>query len=136
MPLNSRAKGARCERELAQTLREVMGWGLCRRSQQFSGAGETSDLLVPEVPGLFIESKAVEKLSIHPVMERAVKEAGSKLAVVAHKKNRTSWLITLQLADLPRLVSMLSSSMTQGRGDPTSPSGTISSPSSGSSESP
>jgi hypothetical protein len=91
---------------------------------------------VPEVPGLFIESKAVEKLSIHPVMERAVKEAGSKLAVVAHKKNRTSWLITLQLADLPRLVSMLSSSMTQGRGDPTSPSGTISSPSSGSSESP
>lgn len=109
MPINSRQKGARCERELAQVLKEVMGWELCRRSQQFCGAGETADLLVPEVPGLFIESKAVEKLSIHPVMERAVQEAGTKLAVVCHKKNRTQWLITLPLASLPRLVEMLSS---------------------------
>jgi hypothetical protein len=57
----------------------------------------------------------VEALSIHPTMERAVQEAGmSKLAVVCHKKKRTDWLITLRLTDLPRLVSMLSSSMTPG----------------------
>jgi hypothetical protein len=138
MPLNSRAKGARAERLLAQTLREIMGWESARRSQQFNGCveGGAADLVIAEVPLLHVESKMVEALSIHPTMERAVQEAGTKLAVVCHKKKRTQWLITLQLADLPRLVSMLSSSMTQGRGDPTSPSGTISSPSSGSSESP
>jgi rRNA maturation protein Rpf1 len=75
----------------------------------------------------------VEALSIHPTMERAVQEAGTKLAVVCHKKKRTQWLITLQLADLPRLVSMLSSCTPQGPSDPTLPSDTISSPPSGSS---
>jgi hypothetical protein len=79
--------------------------------------------LVPEVPGLFIESKAVEKLSIHPVMERAVREAGHKLAVVAHKKNRTGWLITLQLSDLPRLIAMLSSCTPTGPSEGQSESG-------------
>jgi hypothetical protein len=139
MPVNSRAKGARAERLLAQTLREVMGWESARRSQQFNGCveGGAADLVIAEVPLLHVESKMVEALSIHPTMERAVQEAGmSKLAVVCHKKKRTDWLITLRLTDLPRLVSMLSSSMTPGRGDPTLPNAMTSSPSSGSSESP
>jgi hypothetical protein len=134
--VNSRAKGARAERLLAQELKEVMGWASARRSQQYCGAGETSDVLVEEMPGLFIESKMVEALSIHPVMERAVREAGSKLAVVAHKKKRTDWLLTLRLSDLPRLVAMISSCMPPGHGDPTLPNDTISSPPSGSSVSP
>lgn len=132
--VNSRAKGARAERLLAEALREVMGWQSARRSQQYCGAGQTSDVLVEEMPGLFIESKMVEALSIHPVMERAVREAGHKLAVVAHKKKRTQWLITLQLADLPRLIAMLSSSMPPGPSDPTLPNAMTSSPPSGSRE--
>ena len=134
--VNSRAKGARAERLLAQQLREVMGWESARRSQQYCGAGETSDVLVAELPGLFIESKMVEALSIHPVMERAVREAGSKLAVVAHKKKRTDWLLTLRLSDLPRLVEMLSSCTPVVPSDPTLPSGMTSSPLSDSSVSP
>jgi hypothetical protein len=134
--VNSRAKGARAERLLAQQLREVMGWESARRSQQYCGAGETSDVLVEELPGLFIESKMVEALSIHPVMERAVREAGSKLAVVAHKKKRTDWLLTLRLSDLPRLVEMLSSCTPVVPSDPTLPSGMTSSPPSDSSVSP
>jgi hypothetical protein len=109
MPLNSRAKGARAERLLAQELKEVMGWESARRSQQYCGAGETSDVLVEEMPGLFLESKAVEALSIHPVMERAVREAGHKLAVVAHKKNRTEWLVTMRLVDWLAISRMVTS---------------------------
>ncbi len=136
--VNSRAKGARAERLLAQTLREVMGWSSARRSQQFSGCveGGAADLVIAEAPMLHVESKMVEALSIHPVMQRAVQEAGTKLAVVCHKKKRTDWLITLRLTDLPRLVEMLSSCTPPGPSDPTSPSGTISSPPLGSSESP
>ncbi len=112
--VNSRAKGARAERLLAQTLREVMGWSSARRSQQFSGCveGGAADLVIAEAPMLHVESKMVEALSIHPVMQRAVQEAGTKLAVVCHKKKRTDWLITLRLTDLPRLVEMLSASTT------------------------
>lgn len=113
MPVNSRAKGARAERLLAEALREVMGWESSRRSCQFAGRGETADLLVAEMPGLFIESKAVEALSIHPVMERAVREAGKKLAVVAHKKNRTGWLITLRLEDWMAVSKMVASASTR-----------------------
>jgi hypothetical protein len=109
MPLNSRAKGARAERLLAQELKEVMGWESARRSQQYCGAGQTSDVLVEEMPGLFLESKAVEALSIHPVMERAVREAGHKLAVVAHKKNRTEWLVTMRLVDWLAISRMVTS---------------------------
>jgi Holliday junction resolvase len=136
--VNSRQKGARAERELAQTLREVMGWSSARRSQQFSGCveGGAADLVIEEVPLLHVESKMVEALSIHPVMERAVKEAGSKLAVVAHKKKRTDWLLTLRLSDLPRLVEMLSSCTPAVPSDPTLPSGMTSSPPSDSSGSP
>lgn len=111
MPINSRAKGARAELLLAHTLREVMGWESARRSQQFSGCveGGAADLVIEEAPLLHVESKMVEALSIHPTMERAVQEAGTKLAVVCHKKKRTEWLITLRLSDLPRLIAMLSS---------------------------
>jgi len=112
MPVNSRAKGARAERDLCQSLKENMGWTSARRSQQFCGAGETADCLVAEVPGLFVESKMVEKLSVHPVMERAVKEAGSKLAVVCHKKKRTEWLVTMRLADWLAISKMVASTAT------------------------
>lgn len=106
MPINSRAKGSRTERELCQALKQIFGWD-ARRSQQFAGKAETADLVIPQMPGLFVESKAVEKLSVHPVMMRAVQEAGSKLAVLAHKKNRTGWLLTMRLEDAPAFVEMV-----------------------------
>jgi hypothetical protein len=115
--VNSRAKGARAERDLCESLKEAMGWVSARRSQQFCGAGQTADLLVEEMPRLFIESKMVEKLSIHPVMERAVQEAGSKLAVVCHRKRRTGWLVTCRMEDWLELCQMVCASI------PTEPSG-------------
>lgn len=110
MPVNSRAKGARAERLLCQELREKLGWD-CRRSQQFCGAGETADLLIEGVP-LFVESKMVEALSIHPVMERAVREAGTKPAVVCHKKKRTGWLVTMRMEDWLAISRLVASTAT------------------------
>lgn len=111
--VNSRAKGARAERELSHSLQEAMQW-TCRRSQQFCGAGQTADILIEEMPQLHIESKMVEALSIHPVMERAVAEAGgTKLAVVCHRKKRTGWLVTMRLEDwlaISKLVAQRSES--------------------------
>jgi Holliday junction resolvase len=108
--VNSRAKGARAERDLAQSLKEAMGWTSARRSQQFCGAGQTADLIVREVPQLHLESKMVEALSIHPVMERAVKEAGgTKLAVLCHRKKRTGWLVTMRLEDWQAISQIVAS---------------------------
>jgi len=120
MPINSRAKGGRIERELCQKLREVFGWE-ARRSVQFAAKAETADLVVRQMPNLFIESKGVEKLSVHPVMERAVQEAGSKLAVLAHRKNRTGWLLTMRLEDVLTFCEMVvqSRSIRTGQSDPT-----------------
>jgi len=70
------------------------------------------------MPGLFVESKAVEKLSVHPVMMRAVQEAGSKLAVLAHKKNRTGWLLTMRLEDAPAFVEMVKAALPSMPGEP------------------
>jgi len=125
--VNSRAKGARAERDLCEHLKETMGWGSARRSQQFCGAGQTADLLVEEMPGLFIESKMVEKLSIHPVMERAVTEAGAKLAVVCHRKKRTGWLVTCRMEDWLALSQMVCESIRQAPSEESSQSGLTSS---------
>ena len=109
--VNSRAKGCRTERELSQKLEEVMGWK-CHRTAQRTGIHGDSDVLVPEIPQLFVESKAVEKLNIHAAMERAVKDAKplGKVPVVCHKKNRTGWLLTLRLEDLRLFTAMVEAS--------------------------
>jgi hypothetical protein len=76
--------------------------------------GGAADLVIEEVPALHVESKMVEKLSIHPTMERAVQEAGgTKLAVVAHKRKRTGWLITCRLEDWLALSRMVTSACTK-----------------------
>jgi hypothetical protein len=110
--VNSRQKGAREERALCDALREALNWN-CRRSQQFSGAGETADILIEGISNLFVESKAVEKLSIHPVMEKAVSQSGTKLAVVCHKKKRTEWLVTMRLSDWLAISRLVASTATQ-----------------------
>jgi hypothetical protein len=97
--VNSRAKGARAERELANTLKELFGWG-ARRTQQFSGNAGDSDVLIEELPGLFVECKHVQSLSIVPVMRKAVEQCKGKLPVICHRKNQSEFLLTMRLRDL------------------------------------
>lgn len=99
MPINSRAKGARCERELRDLFR-THGFGQARRGQQFCGHPDAPDVVVPELPWLHLESKAVQNLNVPKAMEIAVLDAGgAKTPVMFHKKNGTDWLVTMRQSD-------------------------------------
>jgi Holliday junction resolvase len=119
--VNSRAKGARAERDLCHALKETLGWD-ARRSQQFCGNAGDADLIVDQAPGLFVESKMVEKLNVTQAMEKAVEQCGGALPILCHRKKRTDWLVTVRLQDLVHLSVMVSTSCTpQAPSDPTSP---------------
>ena len=92
---NSRAKGARAERELAHRLSEF-GFQ-CRRGQQFSGI-EGEDVV--GLPMVHIECKSVERLNLRDAMAQSERDAKEdQIPVVMHKKNRKPWLVTLNLED-------------------------------------
>lgn len=98
--MNSRAKGAGGERELAHEL-EKYGYS-ARRGQQFCGANGDAD--VEGVPGLHIECKRVERLNIHEAMKQSRRDARkADVPVVIHRKNRTKWLVTLDLDEFMKL---------------------------------
>ena len=91
---NSRAKGARGERELSKVLR---GYGYdTRRGQQYSGANGDADVV--GLPNIHIECKWVEKLNLDKAMNQSIDDArDGEIPVVMHKKNRKPWLITMRL---------------------------------------
>ena len=94
--VNSRAKGARAERELANKLKEY-GYE-CRRGQQYSGANGDADVV--GLDGIHIECKAVERLNIHDAMKQSKDDAREgEIPVVMHKKNHKPWLVTMELND-------------------------------------
>jgi len=104
---NSRAKGARGEREAATVLRERLGV-VAERSQQHSGkGGGPADLILYDGLGLpsslSVEVKRVESLTVTQLVDfvrRARSEARSKPSVVMHRRNDESWLITLDSLDI------------------------------------
>jgi Archaeal holliday junction resolvase (hjc). len=95
---NSKQKGSAGERELAAVLREA-GFA-ARRTQQFCGAApESSDVISEDLPDIHFECKRVEHLNIDKAMEQAIRDAKTRTPVVAHRKNRGQWLITMRLSD-------------------------------------
>jgi Holliday junction resolvase len=102
--INSRAKGARGEREFAEYLR-AYGWG-ARRGQQFSGSPDSPDV-VTDIPGVHFEVKRVEKGSIYPWLAQAKADAGTsgKVAVVAHRRNKEPWIAIMPMSDLMELLN-------------------------------
>lgn len=94
--MNSRAKGASGERELAKKLREY-GYD-CRRGQQFSGANGDADVV--GLPGIHIECKRVERLNLVDAMAQSRRDAREgEIPVVMHRKTRSPWLVTMTLED-------------------------------------
>lgn len=94
MPINSRNKGARFERTLASKLRDY-GYD-CRRGQQYSGANGDADVV--GLPGIHIEAKNVERMSLYDWMAQAKRDAAGsgKIPAVFHKKNNAEILVTLE----------------------------------------
>lgn len=94
--MNSRQKGARGERELAQILR-AMGYN-ARRGQQYSGANGDADVV--GLPGVHIECKRVERLNLSEALRQSLRDAKeSEIAVVMHRKNGEGWAVTMCLED-------------------------------------
>lgn len=94
--INSRQKGARFERDIAKRLRD---WGYdARRGQQYSGLNGDADVV--GLPGVHLELKAVEHLSIYTAMAQSCRDArdGEK-PVVIHKKNYEDILVTMKFDD-------------------------------------
>lgn len=103
--INSRAKGQAGEREAAAALAAI---GI-----EAKRTGQTCGLASPDVqtalPGLWIECKRVERLNVGDAMDQATFDGGITLApVVLHRTNRRPWLVTLRLADLPRIAEIVS----------------------------
>jgi len=95
--MNSCEKGKRGERAWRDEL-AAHGYN-ARRGQQFSGSPDSPDVICPDLPEFHFEVKAVERLNINEAMAQAVEDAGQKIPVVAHKRNRGEWLVTMQASD-------------------------------------
>lgn len=96
--MNSKQKGARGERELASKLREH-GYD-CRRTQQYAGyTGDASDVI--GLPGIHIECKRTEKLSLYTAMAQAKRDSSNTkdLPAVFHRRNNCDWLVIMTLDD-------------------------------------
>lgn len=98
---NSRAKGAKGEREFAAYLRE-RGY-FARRGQQFAGGPDSPDI-VTDLP-MHFEVKRVQRLNLTAAMLKAVTESPKdKTPIVAHRRNREQWLVTLRADDFFDLI--------------------------------
>jgi len=100
MTINSKRKGAAGERELSKFLR-AHGFSEARRGQQYSGI-EGEDVV--GLPGYHVEVKRVERLNIHDAMNQSIRDADNQIPIVAHRKNRTPWLVTMRAEDFLELV--------------------------------
>ena len=95
--MNSKQKGNRGEREFAALCRDEGYDNVCR-GQQFHGGADSPD--VKGLPYIHAEVKRVEKLNIHQAMAQSIKDSGGTLIpIVAHRRNRDGWLITMRAED-------------------------------------
>ena len=96
MSVNSREKGKRGEREFAKLCRE-QGYTGARRGQQYSGI-EGQDVV--GLDGIHVEVKRVERLNIHDAIDQSKRDSEKgTVPIVAHRKNNTRWLITMDAED-------------------------------------
>jgi hypothetical protein len=91
--MNSREKGKRGERQWRDELR-ANGYAV-RRGQQFAGSPDSPDVICDDLAWVHFEVKGVERLNIEEAMDQARRDAGQKVAVVAHRRSFRRWLVTM-----------------------------------------
>lgn len=92
--MNSRAKGARVERQFRDELR-AEGYE-ARRGQQYSGANGDPDVVCEDLSYIHFEVKGVEALNLSKAMDQAKRDAKEgQIPIVAHKKNHQPWMISM-----------------------------------------
>ena len=107
MPVNSREKGKRGEREFAKLCRQY-GYD-ARRSQQYAGGVDSADVI--GLPGVHIEVKLRDTITEGDklaFMRQAIRDsAGSgKIPIVAHKENYRQWYITMVMQDFVHMYAL------------------------------
>lgn len=96
--VNSKAKGARGEREFAHYLKEEAGTE-ARRGCQFSGSPDSPDVVSDDA--YHWEVKRTERLKIYEAIDQAVRDSagGAKIPAVAFRSNKKEWLVILRAKD-------------------------------------
>lgn len=107
---SSKQKGARGERELAAKFNEVFG-DQAYRGRQFHGGTDSPDI-VTQIPGVHVECKRTEALSIYTAMQQSAedskhKDGTSDIPVVCHRRNGKDWLFIAKLEDIPKLAKII-----------------------------
>lgn len=93
----SRNKGKNGELELKDFL---MNFGFsARRGQQFSGGGDSPDVVCPELADIHWECKRVEAGNLYNWLAQAIRDCGKKIPVVAHRRSRQDWVAIMRLDD-------------------------------------
>lgn len=94
--MNSKQKGKRGELEFSNKCKEF-GFDT-KRSVQYCGANGDSDVI--GLPHIHAEVKRVEKLNIEKAVEQAVDDClKGHYPIVAHRKNKKKWLVTMEFDD-------------------------------------
>lgn len=105
--INSRAKGAKGERELANLISD-RGYK-CIRGQQRSGL-EQADVVGLDY--IHIECKRVQNLNLDKAMEQSKRDSKSgEMATVFHRKNNQKWKVTIGFEDFMTLYDSYYSDM-------------------------
>jgi len=101
--INSRAKGALGERELAHFLTD-RGF-TARRGQQFSGGGDSPDVVCPALGKQFhLEVKRVESGNLYHWLAQAQRDAKKKKTpLVCHRRSNKEWVAILPLENFLEL---------------------------------
>ena len=101
--MNSKKKGSAGERELCHIL---TGEGFpCRRNDQWGVGGYNNpDVAAEGLERFHLEVKRTERLNLGAAMEQAEHDAAGRVPVVAHRRSRRPWLITMHLSDWLALV--------------------------------
>ena len=107
--MNARRKGKRGELEFAEFLR-AHGFD-ARRSQQFSGGADSPDVVSQVLSWVHIEVKRVQHLNLAEACAQAQRDCGrgapagqKKPWIVAHRRNREPWFITMDSDALYQLL--------------------------------
>lgn len=117
MPKNSKRKGKVGELELARKLREL-GYDT-RRSVQYNGKEEEGQADLLGLPGIHIECKRTEKLSLYDAVNQAKRDSEGKeeIPVVFHRKNHCEWVAILPLEDFIKIYREYASGILLNEGE-------------------
>lgn len=98
MPINSKQKGARFERQVAGMFKDF-GYNAFRTAQYEGKTGDCAD--VEGVPYIHIEAKHQEKMKLYDWIAQAVRDSQKKgkKPVVIHKANNKDVLVTMRFED-------------------------------------